>query len=221
MTQAKQFQISSNLSIIYFCNKLILDRIMQHIIFATNNQHKLEEIRHILKDKFKVSGLRDIGYNGDIAETGLTLAENASIKSHFIYEKFGIDCFSDDTGLDVEALDGRPGVYSARYAGEDGNAKNNIRKLLNELEGVENRNASFKTVISLIMNGKEYLFEGKVSGEIIKNELGSTGFGYDPVFVPNGYDHTFAEMSSVLKNKISHRAKAMEKLIRFLNLNDF
>lgn len=194
---------------------------MKHIIFATNNQHKLQEIQHIIGNKFKVSGLKEIGFEGDIDETGKTLAENAAIKSRFVYEKFGTDCFSDDTGLEVEALNGRPGVYSARYAGEDGNAKKNIEKLLSELDGVDNRKAAFKTVISLIMNGKEYFFEGKVSGEIIKSEKGYTGFGYDPVFLPDGYHHTFAEMSPTLKNKISHRAKAMEKLIRFINSNDF
>ena len=193
---------------------------MKHIIFATNNQHKLDEIRHILGNKFKVSGLKEVGLEGDIAETGTTLAENALIKSRFVYEKFRTDCFSDDTGLEVEALNGRPGVFSARYAGEDGNAKKNIEKLLNELDGVDNRKAAFKTVISLIMNGKKHFFEGKVTGEITRQTRGTTGFGYDPVFIPDGYNQTYAEMSPGLKNKISHRAKAMKNLIGFLNSID-
>lgn len=190
---------------------------MAQIIFATNNPHKLEEIQNILANQFNVKGLREIGFEGDIPETGTTLTENASIKSHFIFDRHHIDCFSDDTGLEIDALDDRPGVYSARYAGEDGNAKRNINKILRELRGIENRTAQFRTVISLIMGGKEYFFEGKVKGKIIENEKGTAGFGYDPVFIPDGYDQTFAELPSGVKNKISHRANAMKKLVDFLN----
>lgn len=190
---------------------------MNKIIFATNNKHKLDEIKHILGKNFDVKGLQDIGFEGDIPETGKTLEENASIKSYFIFNKYHVDCFSDDTGLEIKALDGRPGVYSARYAGEEGNAENNIKKVLHELSGIENRKARFRTVISLIMNGKEFQFEGIVNGNIIKKRKGVKGFGYDPVFVPDGFKMTFAEMPSGLKNKISHRAKALEKLIEFLD----
>ena len=190
---------------------------MDSLIFATNNKHKLEEISFILRNKYKVIGLDGIGFVGDIPETGTTLTENASIKSHFIFDRYHIDCFSDDTGLEVDALDGRPGVYSARYAGEDGNASRNIQKILGELEGIENRTARFRTVISLIMDGQEYFFEGKVEGKIIDVEKGTAGFGYDPVFIPDGYNQTFAEIPSDLKNQISHRANAIKKLIDFLN----
>lgn len=190
--------------------------IMKKIVFATNNQHKLDEIRNILKGKFKVEGLRDIGFTGDIPETGSTLKENASIKSLFVFQKFGMNCFSDDTGLEIEALDGKPGVYSARYAGEEANAMKNIEKVLAEMSGAENRSACFRTVISLIMNGEEYFFEGKVAGNIILGKRGNTGFGYDPIFIPNGYDKTFAEMDLSLKNQISHRSIATKKLVKFL-----
>jgi len=172
-----------------------------------------------LASNFEVLGLKEIGFAGDIPETGKTLEENALIKSKFVFEKFGLDCFSDDTGLEIEALDGRPGVYSARYAGEDGNAENNIAKILSELHGIENRKARFRTVVSLILNGEEYFFEGIVNGRIIDEKRGSVGFGYDPVFVPDGNNKTFAQMSSDLKNKISHRGKAIEKLVAFLKNN--
>ncbi|NOX86892.1 MAG: non-canonical purine NTP diphosphatase [Chlorobi bacterium] len=189
---------------------------MTKIVFATNNLHKLSEARHILKDRYEVLKLGDIGINEDIPETGITLSENASIKSWFVYNRTGLDCFSDDTGLEVDALDGRPGVYSARYAGEEGNPEKNLEKLLKELEGVKNRTARFKTVVSLILDGVEYKFEGSVEGEIIREKRGTGGFGYDPVFVPSGYNQTFAEMPARLKNSISHRAKAMRKLSAFL-----
>lgn len=189
---------------------------MNQIIFATNNEHKLQEIRHILKDQYEVFGLKDIGFSGDIPETGVTLAENASIKSKFVFEHFSMDCFSDDTGLEIDALEGRPGVYSARYAGEDGNVENNITKILSELHGIENRKARFRTVVSFILSGQEHLFEGIVEGKIIDDKRGTDGFGYDPVFIPDGYNQTFAEMSSELKNTISHRKKAMDKLVSFL-----
>ena len=189
---------------------------MKKIVFATNNPHKLSEVRHILKDRYEVLGLADIGITEDIPETGETLSENASLKSGYVFRKTGMDCFSDDTGLEVDALDGRPGVYSARYAGEEGDAEKNLKKLLNELEGVNNRTARFKTVVSLIMDGVEYKFEGSVEGHILREKRGEAGFGYDPVFVPLGYELTFAEMPPALKNSISHRAKAIGKLMEFL-----
>lgn len=190
---------------------------MNKIIFSTNNRHKLEEVRQILRKKYEVFGLQDIGFDGDIPETGKTLEENALIKSRFVNEHFNVDCFSDDTGLEIDALSGRPGVYSARYAGEEGNAEKNIEKVLAELEGVESRAARFKTIISLIINKEEYFFEGIVEGRIITERKGAEGFGYDPIFVPDGYNQTFAEMADKQKNKISHRGKAVDKLTKFLN----
>jgi len=189
---------------------------MTKIIFATNNQHKLSEIRNILAGKFEVFGLKDIGFEGDIPETGTTLYENASIKSKFVFEKFNTNCFSDDTGLEIDALGGKPGVYSARYAGEDADSEKNIEKVLEEMIGSKDRSAFFKTVISLILSGKEYFFEGKVDGKIILEKRGATGFGYDPIFIPDGFTQTFAEMDSATKNQISHRARATAKLVHFL-----
>ena len=190
---------------------------MKKIVFATNNTHKLEELRSILSGKYHVLGLTDIGFHDDIPETGDTLAENASIKSQHIFDEFQIDCFSDDTGLEVYALDGSPGVYSARYAGENCSYEQNVDKLLHELKGVEKRTARFETVVSLILDGNEYQFEGKVEGTITKEKQGVKGFGYDPIFLPDGYKQTFAEMPAELKNKISHRGKAVAKLVDFLN----
>jgi XTP/dITP diphosphohydrolase len=190
---------------------------MKKIVFATNNQHKLEELRAILSGNYQMLALADIGFYEDIPETGETLAENASIKSQHIFNQFQIDCFSDDTGLEVDALDGRPGVYSARYAGENCTYAQNVDKLLDELKGKENRKARFKTVISLIIDRTEYLFEGRVEGTITKEKHGDKGFGYDPVFLPDGFKQTFAEMPAGLKNKISHRGKAVAKLVEFLN----
>jgi len=189
---------------------------MRRIVFATNNQYKLLEIRSILKDDFEVLSLSDIGFLEDIPETGTTLAENASIKSYTIYKRFSLDCFSDDTGLEVEALDGNPGVYSARYAGEDATYDENVNKVLSELEGQENRKAAFSTVISLILDGNEFQFEGRVAGNITTGKHGAAGFGYDPVFQPDGFDIVFAEMDEATKNKISHRGLATEKLVAFL-----
>jgi len=189
---------------------------MKKIVFATNNRHKLEEIGNILGNEFEVLSLSDIGYYDDIPETGDTLSENASQKSHTIFNRFNIDCFSDDTGLDIDALNGEPGVYSARYAGENASYNDNVNKVLSELKGFENRRAAFRTVISLILNGKEFQFEGRVAGQITKERRGVDGFGYDPVFLPDGFDITFAEMSQEIKNKISHRGKATEKLVAFL-----
>ncbi len=189
---------------------------MRKIVFATNNKHKLIEIQSILKDNFNVLSLSDIGYFKDIPETGNTLSENASQKSHTIYKRYSIDCFSDDTGLDIDALNGEPGVYSARYASENASYEDNVNMVLQKLEGHENRQATFRTIISLILDGEEHQFEGAVVGHITKEKHGNGGFGYDPVFKPDGWDITFAEMSLEIKNKISHRARAMEKLVIFL-----
>ena len=187
------------------------------LVFATNNAHKLEEVAAILGDKVELLSLNDIGCHTDIPETAYTLEGNALLKSSFIYNNYHLDCFADDTGLEVEALNGAPGVYSARYAGGEGHdAQANMLKLLHELEGKENRRAQFRTAISLILDGKEYLFEGVIKGEIIKEKRGDSGFGYDPVFRPDGYDQTFAELGNDIKNKISHRALAVEKLCEFL-----
>lgn len=187
------------------------------LVFATNNAHKLEEIAAILGDKVELLSLNDIDCHTDIPETAETLEGNALLKSSFIYRNYQLDCFADDTGLEVEALNGEPGVYSARYAGDGHNAEANMLKLLHNMEGIENRKAQFRTVFALIIDGKEHLFEGFIKGEIIKTRRGNSGFGYDPIFVPEGYSQTFAEMGNELKNKISHRAIATNKLCKFLN----
>jgi XTP/dITP diphosphohydrolase len=189
---------------------------MEKIIFATNNLHKLDEVTQILRDKFNVLGLKDIGFDGDIPETGTTLEENAEIKSSFVHDRFGLDCFSDDTGLEIEALGGRPGVYSARYAGENGNAEKNMIKVLKEMEQVKDREARFRTSVCLILDGVTYFFDGIVEGTITRSKKGVGGFGYDPIFIPDGYDMTFAQMPAELKNSISHRGRAIEKLAHFL-----
>ena len=187
------------------------------LVFATNNAHKLEEVAAILGDKVELLSLNDIDCHTDIPETAETLEGNALLKSSFIYRNYQLDCFADDTGLEVEALNGAPGVYSASYAeGEGHDAQANMRKLLHELEGKENRKAQFRTAISLILDGKEYLFEGVIKGEIIKEKRGDSGFGYDPIFKPEGYEQTFAELGNETKNKISHRALAVQKLCEFL-----
>lgn len=192
---------------------------MKKIIFATNNLHKLQEAYKILKNNINVLSLNDIKFNSDIPEDYQTLKENASQKSWFVYNKTFYDCFSDDTGLEVEALGGKPGVYSARYAGEKASYSDNVNKILDEMVSIENRKARFRTVISLILNGKEYFFEGIVNGFITKNIRGNNGFGYDPIFVPEGYDKTFAELNEDVKNKLSHRAIALKKMADFLSLN--
>ena len=193
---------------------------MKKIVFATNNRHKLDEVEAILGHKFELISLKEVGCQEDIPETGETLEENALQTARYVYSHFHTDCFADDTGLEVEALNGAPGVYSARYAGGNGHdSEANMRKLLQELEGVENRKARFRTVFALIVNGKEHLFEGIVNGTIIKVRRGTSGFGYDPVFVPNGYDKTFAELGDDIKNRISHRAVASDKLCKFLKQN--
>jgi XTP/dITP diphosphohydrolase len=186
------------------------------MVVATNNAHKLKEIAAILGQEIELLSLKDIQCFADIPETADTLEGNARQKAMFIYENYGMDCFADDTGLEVEALGGAPGVFSARYAGEGHDSEANMQKLLKELAGKENRKAQFRTVICLIRNGKEHLFEGIVKGEIIQEKRGGEGFGYDPIFVPEGYDLTFAELGDDVKNTISHRARAVEKLCQFL-----
>ncbi len=187
------------------------------IIFATNNAHKLSEVQAVLGDSFELVTPRMCGVEEDIPETAATLEGNASQKSHYLYEKTGLDCFADDTGLEVEALGGEPGVHSARYAtdGHDFAANNHL--LLKNLEGKENRRARFRTVISLIEGGEEHLFEGIVEGRIIDHESGEEGFGYDPLFVPDGFDRTFAEMTAEEKNAVSHRGRAVRKLVAYLH----
>ena len=186
-------------------------------VFATNNAHKLEEVTAILGDKIELLSMKDIHCHADIPETADTLEGNALLKARYIFENYNMDCFADDTGLEVEALNGAPGVYSARYAGDAHNSEANMRTLLQDMEGIENRKAQFRTVFALIINGKEHLFEGIVKGEITKHRCGSSGFGYDPVFIPEGYTQTYAEMGNTLKNKISHRALATNKLCNFLS----
>ena len=187
------------------------------IVFATNNQHKLSEIRSILGDTIEVLSLKDIGCDVDIPETGKTLEENALQKAQYIYDHYHMDWFADDTGLEVDALGGAPGVYSARYAGGEGHdSEANMAKLLHELGDNSNRKARFRTVIALIIDGKVNTFEGIVKGEIIRERRGGEGFGYDPIFQPEGYDKTFAELGMDIKNHISHRAKAVHKLAEFL-----
>ena len=191
---------------------------MKKIVFATNNNHKLDEIRKITTGRIEILSLSDINCNEDIEETGTTLEENALIKARYIKNKYGYDCFADDTGLEVEALNGEPGVYSSRYAGEQCNSQDNMNKLISALQGADNRNAQFRTVIAAILNDKEHLFEGVVKGQITTEKHGNNGFGYDPVFMPSGYNQTFGELSDEIKNGISHRAVAMEKFIAFLGI---
>ena len=186
------------------------------LVFASNNKHKLEEVKSAVGTAFKIVSLSDIQCCDEIPEEQPTLEGNARQKASYIYEKYGKNCFSDDTGLEIEALDGRPGVYSARYAGEECSFEDNMNKVLAEMQNVDNRKACFRTVIALIINGKEYLFEGKVDGVILHEKHGKHGFGYDPVFQPVGHTVSFAEMDLETKNAISHRGKAVEKLAEFL-----
>ena len=189
---------------------------MHQLVFATNNSHKLQEAEAKLGGAIKLLSLDALGCNDQIAETGTTFRKNASLKSNYIFDKYKVDCFSDDSGLEVEALNGEPGVYSARYAGKHGDHEANINKLLQNLYGNSNRKARFKTVVSLIWNGNEHFFEGAVEGTITKQRSGSKGFGYDPVFMPDGYEVTFAEMSLEEKNSISHRGRALDMMAAFL-----
>ena len=188
------------------------------LIFATNNLHKLSEIQSIVGKTFTIKSLHEIGCTEDIPETAPTLEGNALLKAQYIFNKFGKNCFADDTGLEIEALDGRPGVFSARYATNGHDFEANIDKVLEELSETTNRKARFRTVIALILDGAVHYFEGIVNGEIIAERKGEKGFGYDPVFLPDGYEQTFAEMPLDEKNKISHRARAVIKLVDFLNL---
>ena len=185
------------------------------LIFATHNQHKLEEVKQMLPSAIQFKSLTEIGFHDEIEETGTTFIENARIKAETISSKTGVNVFADDSGLVIEALDGAPGVYSARYAGT-GKSEDNIAKVLQELEGVTNRNAYFIAVFCLILDGKEYLFEGRVNGTIATEILGADGFGYDPIFIPEGYTSSFAQMSAEEKNSMSHRGRAVEQLNEFL-----
>ena len=186
------------------------------LVFATNNAGKLAEVQKMLPDSIELLSLKDIECFDEIEETATTLEGNAQIKANHITENFGYNCFADDTGLEVEALNGAPGVYSARYAGEPVNAENNMQKLLTNLSNKTNKKAQFRTSICLNLDGKQFLFDGICAGEILAKKKGEKGFGYDPVFQPNGYDKSFAEMTSEEKNKISHRGLAIQKLIKFL-----
>ena len=185
------------------------------LVFATNNEHKLSEVKAMLTN-FEIVSLKDIGCFDEIPETAATLEGNAKLKADFITQKFGLNCFADDTGLEVEALEMAPGVYSARYAGDKKSSEANMQKLLSELEHKENRKAQFRTAIALNLNGKQYIFEGICKGEILKNKTGTSGFGYDPIFKPEGFKESFAEMSMQEKGKISHRGLAIQKLVNFL-----
>ncbi len=187
------------------------------LVFATNNFNKLKEVQKILTGSIKIMSLKDINCFEEVEETEPTLEGNAKLKANYITENYGYNCFADDTGLEVESLDGQPGVYSARYAGEPANSENNIKKILVLLENKENRKAQFKTIICLNINEKKYLFEGICKGEILKEKQGEKGFGYDPIFKPEGFSKSFATMNSNEKNKISHRGIAIQKLVEFLS----
>jgi XTP/dITP diphosphohydrolase len=188
------------------------------LVFATNNPHKLKEFKALMPEGIELLSLSDIGCYDDIEETEATLEGNARLKADHVTKKYGYSCFSDDTGLEVEALNGAPGVFSARYAGEKASYENNVNKLLQEMEGVKNRSGRFRTVIALNINYYQYLFEGICEGIILKKQRGTAGFGYDPIFQPRGFDKSFAEMELDEKGKISHRGQAIKKLIDFLNL---
>lgn len=189
---------------------------IQELIIATQNKHKIGEIQPLLPPNIKLVALKELGFQGEIPETGNTLADNALQKARFIFEKFGKNCFADDTGLEIFSLQGRPGVYSARYAGEGCSFQDNVNKVLREMQGETQRQARFCTVIALVFDGVEYLFEGEVAGEILMAESGNEGFGYDPIFKPVDSELSFAEMPLDEKNKISHRGRALEKMLEFL-----
>ena len=189
---------------------------MKQIVFATHNKNKLQEMREIMSGLYEVLGLDDIGCYEEIVEDGTTLDENANIKADFVTNNYHVDCFADDTGLEVEALNGAPGVYSARYAGEHCTYQDNVDKMLAAMKGVTNRRAAFRTVIALNLDGKKYTFEGRCDGHISEVQSGNGGFGYDPIFVPDGYDQTFAELGNSVKNVVSHRGRATQKLLAFL-----
>ena len=188
-----------------------------NLIFATSNQNKVLEIQKILPKKFKIKSLKDLNYFEDVPENETTIEGNAIFKAKYIYEKFNINVFADDTGLEVEALNGEPGVHSARYAGTTRNSEKNIKKLLKNLKNIKNRNARFKTAIALIIDNKLHIFSGIIEGYILDSPKGNNGFGYDPIFCPNGFDKSFAELTLKEKNLISHRSLAMKKLIDFIS----
>ena len=188
----------------------------ENLLFATNNLHKLREVQEIVGNSFRVFSLKDAGFTGDVPETQETIEGNARQKARFIFEKTGRNCFADDTGLEIDSLDGRPGVYSARYAGENCSFEDNIVKILAEMMHADNRKARFCCVVCLIIDDHEHIFEGRIEGTILKEKRGLEGFGFDPVFLPEGHTSTFAEMPSYLKNGISHRSRAINKMVRFL-----
>jgi XTP/dITP diphosphohydrolase len=203
-------------SLVFFKSRYLRRMKKHQLIFATNNQHKLDEVSRLEGLNFTILGLDELGFDGEIPEDFETLEKNALQKARFIYERFNMDCFADDTGLEIDALNGRPGVYSARYAGPQCNPEDNMNRVLKEMLVEKNRAARFRTVIALIMDGKDYFFEGIMEGIIIREKRGQQGFGYDPIFQPKGYNSTFAEMDQPTKNSISHRAKATARLIEFL-----
>jgi XTP/dITP diphosphohydrolase len=186
------------------------------LVFATNNLNKLAEIRMLVPSSIEILSLKDIKCNEELPETSDNIEDNSSQKAYFVYDNYGYNCFADDTGLEIEALDGRPGVYSARYAGEDCVSEDNMQKVLGEMQGEDNRDACFRTIISLVIDGKEFQFEGQVDGQIIPEKWGDKGFGYDPIFLPDGFEESFAQMSVQRKNEISHRGLAVKQLIEFL-----
>jgi len=188
------------------------------LVFATNNLNKLSELQALVPKGIEILSLKDINCNEELPEKNPTLQKNALQKAQYVYQNYGFNCFADDTGLEIDALGGAPGVYSARYAGVECKAEDNMKKVLTKLENEENRNAKFRTVIALIINGEETLFEGECIGEITKAKSGVEGFGYDPIFIPEGYGITFAEMSKQEKGAISHRGRAVEKLVGFLHV---
>ena len=189
------------------------------LVFATNNPNKLSEIRALVSNEIEILSLQDIDCNEQLLETNPTLQENALQKAKYVFENYGFNCFADDTGLEIDALGGEPGAYSARYAGEDCNSDDNIQKVLDKLVGKQDRSANFRTVIALIMDGKEILFEGQCKGSMTKIRSGVEGFGYDPIFIPDRFDITFAEMTKKEKGAISHRGKAVKKLVRLLSIS--
>jgi len=189
---------------------------MMELVFATHNKYKAEEINKILGSRWNIRSLDDIGYGREVPENGITLEDNALQKARYIWEEIGANCFADDTGLEIDALNGAPGVFSARYAGPSKDSGQNMKKVLEEMEHIEDRKARFRTVIALIWNGEEFFFEGAVEGMILKEKSGSQGFGYDPIFLPEGFERSFANMSVAEKNQISHRGRAIRKLVDHL-----
>tara|TARA_X000000368_G_scaffold400862_1_gene373146 strand:- start:148 stop:729 length:582 start_codon:yes stop_codon:yes gene_type:complete len=192
---------------------------MMDIVFVTNNQNKLTEIKNLVSSDYNILSLNDINFKDEIEETAITLEGNALIKAKHIHSRYGLNCFADDTGLEIDYLNGAPGVFSARYAGPECLAKDNIDKVLSKLKGVQNRQAKFRTVIALILDNNEYTFEGDCIGNISLKEKGKNGFGYDPIFIPKNFNLSFAQMTQAAKNKISHRANAVKKLVDFLSIN--